>query len=149
MPSPGRRRNVILRCNYEELNALRAGARVLLEGQGESGCSVVAPPTERASVEAFVGRLEGDLAVGTLHEQREVAFALEVIVECLRAEMDAAVVAAHPAAEIAVAAYFDYAHAYAVLGRVWELGEEMEAMIEVVTGAAPTPEIARTFVFPD
>ncbi len=82
---------MILRCNYEELNALRAGARVLLEGQGEPECAVVAPPTERASVAAFVPRLDGDLAVSTLQEQREVMFAVEVIVECLRAEMDAAV----------------------------------------------------------
>lgn len=140
---------MILRCNYEELNALRAGARVLLEGQGESECAVVAPPTERASVAAFVPRLDGDLAVSTLQEQREVMFAVEVIVECLRAEMDAAVGATHPAAEDAVAAYFDYAHAFAVLGRVRELGEEMEALIEVVTGATATPEVARTFVFPD
>lgn len=140
---------MILRCNYEEVNALLAGARVLLEGPGEAGCPVVAPPTERASVEALVGRLDGDLAVSTLHEQREVAFAVEIIVECLRAEMDAAVVATHPAAEVAVAAYFDYAHAFAVLGRVRELGEEMEALIEVVTGEAATPEVARSFVFPD
>ena len=49
----------------------------------------------------------------------------------------------------AVAAYFDFAHSLSVLGRIQELGAEMEAMIELVTGAPATPEIAMDFQFPD
>ena len=49
----------------------------------------------------------------------------------------------------AVSSYFLYAHALSVLHRVVELGQEMESLIEVMTGAPPTPELAATFRFPD
>lgn len=140
---------MILQCNYEEVTALRAGAHVVIGGEGEAGGPVAAPPAERASVEALLPRLAGDVSVHTLEDQRTVAFAVRVIVECLREEMEVRVVEGHAAAETAVAAYFDFAHALSVLARVREMGEEMEAMIEVVTGEAVTPETARGFVFPD
>jgi hypothetical protein len=139
---------VILSCNFEELGALKQGAAALLgEGLGE-GAPVAAPPEGRAVVEALLPRLSGDLAIETLAEQREVFKAVAAIVAHLREEMDLSVMATHPADEIAVASYFLYAHALAVLARLSEMGQEMEALIEVVTGEPATPEIAATFLFP-
>jgi hypothetical protein len=110
---------------------------------------VLAPPESRARVEALLPRLKGDLSVSTLAELRAVRVALEAIVEHLREEMEAHVLASHAADESAVNAYFAFAHALTVASRVRELGEEMEAIIELVTGDSPTPEAVRTFRFPD
>ena len=141
---------MILQCNYEELRALKQGARVFLGGGEEADtCAVAAPPEERARVEALLPRLEGDVGVPTLAEQIALETAVEAVVGCLRAEMEAHVVATHPADEVAVAAYFDFAHALAVLGRLREMGSEMRALIEVVTGAPATEHVADVFRFPD
>lgn len=141
---------MILHCNYEELRALRQGAHVLLEHGGqEAGSSVAAPPEDVGDVERLLPRLDGDLGIETLDEQRAVAAALRAIVASLRTNMEEAVVASHPGHETAVEAYFDYAHALSVLERAEEMGAEMEALIEVVTGSVATDGVARTFVFPD
>ncbi len=140
---------MILTVNFEEIQALRAGADTVLREAPDDGPAVAAPPEERALVEALVHLLEGDLAVETLHEQREVETAVRTIARALHAEMDQTVLQTHPAHEGAVAAYFDYAHARAVLGRVEELGAHMEALIEVMTGRPATPEVARSFAFPE
>lgn len=141
---------MLLRCNFEEITAVAHGARAFLvrEHEGESG-AVAAPARSRAVVEALVPRLTGDMVVETLAEQQAIEAALAVIVESLRVEMDAAVLAAHAADEMAVAAYFDYAHALTLLSRAREMGREMAAVIELVTGAPPTSEVALTFQFPD
>ena len=141
---------MILRCNYEEVEALRGGARALLDRRsGSSPVGVLAPPESRARVEALVPRLKGDLSVSTLAELRAVRVAVEAIVEHLREEMEAHVLASHAADESAVNAYFAFAHALTVASRVRELAEEMDAIIELVTGDSPTPEAVRTFRFPD
>lgn len=141
---------MILYCNYEELRALRHGARAVLGDEvGETYAPVAAPPQARAEVEALVPRLAGDMGIRTLSEQRGVRSGVAFIVECLRSEMEAMVVNTHPAAEGAVAAYFDFAHALAVRDRLDEMGQEMEALIEVVTGSPADDASARTFVFPD
>lgn len=141
---------MILRVNYEEIQALRAGARMFLAQAGSVGRGAVLAPTEsRARVEALVARLEGDLSLGTLEELRKVQTGVAAIVESLRVEMESAVLAAHPADEAAVAAYFDFAHGLAVASRLREMAEEMEALIELVTGEAPSLESARSFRFPD
>jgi hypothetical protein len=142
-----RRREMILHCNYEELGALKQGASVLL-GRGRGGGSpVAAPPEGRAEVEALLPRLNGDLTIETLVEQRWVARAIQAIVERLKEEMDLFIITSHPADESAVTSYFEYGHALAVLARVIEMGQEMEALIEVVTGAPPSPEVAKAFLF--
>jgi hypothetical protein len=141
--------DVILHCNYEEINALRAGARTVLGRAPEGLHAVAAPPRGRAEVEALLPRLEGDFAFHTLSDIRRVEAAVDAIVSSLRAEMDALVLATHPAHEGAVAAYFDFAHALAVLGRLREMEGEMEAVIEVVTGTAADEDVAQEFVFPD
>jgi hypothetical protein len=79
---------VILQCNYEELRALREGARVFLDAGEESGvCAVAAPPEERQRVRALLPRLEGDVGVPTLADQMALEAAVEAIVSCLRTEM--------------------------------------------------------------
>jgi len=139
---------MILNCNYEELGALRQGADALL-GESRGGeASVAAPPEGRQEVESLMLWISGDLAIETLAEQRRVNKAITVIVDRLKEEMDLFITTAHPADESAVASYFLYAHALAVLKRVSDLGQEMEALIEVVTGAPATETMAKTFVFP-
>jgi hypothetical protein len=140
---------VILRCNYEEVEALRGGARSLLGPEGSSAVVVLAPPESRARVEALLPRLKGDLSVATLAELRAVQLGVETIVEHLREDMEARIIGTHPADESAVNAYFAFAHALTVESRVRELGEEMEAIIELVMGDSPSAESIRTFRFPD
>jgi hypothetical protein len=140
---------VILHFNYEELVALRSGARVLLHQQDAGEGSVLAPSEERARVEALVSQLEADLSLSTLHELRGVQAAVHAIVECLRIEMESSVLATHAADEGAVAAYFEFAHGLTVSHRLQVMASEMEALIELVTGAPPTSETIRSFQFPD
>jgi len=140
---------VILQCSYEELKALRDGARALLHERVAEPHAVAAPPEGHAQIEALVPRLTGTLSVRTLLEQRSVQAAVDAVVEDLRAEMEMLVTTTHPASEGAVVAYFDFAHALSVQRRVWEIGVEMAALIEVVTGRVATPEVAASFVFPD
>lgn len=63
--------------------------------------------------------------------------------------MDTVVGETHPAHEGAVAAYFDYAHCLSVLQRLFEMGSEMEAMIEVTTGQPVDGVAAASFHFPN
>ncbi len=75
--------------------------------------------------------------------------AVAIIVEILRVEMESLVTANHPAHEVAVSAYFDFAHALSVQTRLCEVGLEMAALVELVTGGSVTEELAHDFVFPD
>ena len=140
---------VILHFSYEELRALRAGADVFLEVEGVATGAVLAPSESRARVEALQPLLLGDLSLSTLEELWGVQAAVTAIVECLRAEMESVVVAMHAADEGAVAAYFDFAHAFIVSHRIGELVGEMVALIELVTESPPSNETARDFQFPD
>lgn len=140
---------MILQCTFEELRALREGARTFLGGDAPAPAAVAAPPAERVAVEKLLPRLTGDLSISTLADQRRVEDGVDAVVETLRIEMEALVLTTHAGSESAVAAYFDFAHSLSVLGRIQELGAEMEAMIELVTGSPATPDIAATFQFPD
>jgi hypothetical protein len=140
---------LILHCNYEELRALMSGGRSLLEGGAEEISYVLAPPENRARVEALLPLLDGDMSVTTLAELSGVTLAVDAILEYLRAEMEATVIATHAADEVAVAAYFDFAHVLTVRQRLHDLAAEMEALIELVTGAPPDSETALTFRCPD
>jgi hypothetical protein len=146
--SPSGRKDMILRCNFEELGALRNGAHTLLGERSGERSPVAAPPKGREEVEGLLPRLTGDLTMETLADQRRVLKGVMAIVAHLKEEMDLSVLTTHPADESAVSSYFFYAHALAVLQRVSDLGQEMEALIEVVTGAPATPEVAATFRFP-
>lgn len=140
---------MILYLSYEEVQALRLGARNFLRDEGAGACAVAAPPAARAEVSALEEQLVGDLEVETLAQQRSLASAISAITECLRVEMETAVGETHPAHEGAVAAYFEYAHTLSVLSRLREMGKEMEAMIEVMTGRSADVAAAATFQFPD
>jgi hypothetical protein len=142
--------SVILHCNFEELRALASGAELLLGGGGSGSEGAVAAPSEvLAPVALLQPRLTGSITIDSLHEQRWVRFAIDTICSHLRGSMDAKVVEYHPAHEEAVNLYFEYAHAYGVLQRLDQMGAEMSAMIELITGAAPTEESARSVTFPD
>jgi|TARA_B110000116_G_scaffold172491_1_gene149124 hypothetical protein len=140
---------VILHFNYEELTALRSGARVFLEREEPSRGAVLASAAERDRVEALLLRLDGDISFSTLAEVRSVEATVGVIVECLRIEMDSLVVTTHAADEEAIAAYFDFAHGFSVAHRLGEIALEMEALIEIVSGTSPTAEAVTSFQFPD
>lgn len=140
---------MILRCNFEELGALKKGATAFLGGSPGEGPPVAAPPEGWEEVQALIPRLTGDLAMETLADQRRVLRAVTSIVAHLKEEMDNHVIATHPGGEVAVSSYFLYAHALSVLHRVSEIGQEMEAIIEVMTGSPPTPEVAVSIRFPD
>ncbi len=140
---------MIVHFNFEELTALKAGARQVLDGYAPEHGMVAAPPEEREQVAALVPRLVGDFSVTTLGEQRSLLHAVAIIVGILRVEMESMVATNHPADELAVSAYFDFAHAFSVQARLYELGLEMEALVELVTGGSVTEELARDFVFPD
>jgi len=140
---------VIVHCNFEELTALKAGARQVLDGYAPEHGVVAAPPEEREQVAALVPLLGGDFSGTTLAEQRSLFQAVSIIVEILRIDMESMVTADHPAHESAVAAYFDFAHAFSVRARLHEVGLEMEALVELVNGGPVTEELARDFVFPD
>jgi hypothetical protein len=120
----------------------------LAVGEGHP-TAVAAPPGVRADLDRLTSTLDGDLTLSTLDDQRALERALESVVAALRVEMEVAVVASHPAAEPAVSAYFEFAHALSLLERIRTVGAEMVALIEVVTGEPPTEETSRTFVFPD
>jgi hypothetical protein len=139
---------VILSLNYEELQAVRSATQGALGTEAGDTCAIAAPPQAREDLERLLPRLDGEIPLETLEEQKSVERALEVIVECLREEMESAVLVTHPADEGAVAAYFGFAHALSVLHRVREIGEEMEALIEVMTGSPVTPELERSIRFP-
>ncbi len=140
---------MIVHCNFEELTALKAGARQILDGYAPEPGVVAAPPEEREQVAALLPHLSGDLSIETLAQQRALCGAVAVIVEILRVEMETTITTMHPAHEGAVAAYFDFAHGLSVLSRLEELGHEMQALIELVTEGPITDALARDFVFPD
>ena len=105
--------------------------------------------TAREQVAALMPWLGGDFSVITLAEQRSLLHAVTIIVEMLRVEMESMVATNHPAHEVAVSAYFDFAHAFSVQTRLYEVGLEMEALVELVSGGPVTDELARDFSFLD
>jgi hypothetical protein len=141
---------VILHCNFEELRALASGAELLLADGGNAPTGAVAAPAEAlAQVSLLQPRLNGSLSIETLSEQRWVRRAVAAICQNLHDRLDEKVLEYHPAHEEAVALYFDYAHAFAVLKRLDVMGKEMVGMIELITGETASDEAARTINFPD
>jgi hypothetical protein len=138
---------MILHCNFEELSAVGACAGRLREGVDSGG--VAAPPEILADIDALAARLSGDLTVASLHELRVVRRALEFLLADARARTDAFIIAQTPAAESAILSYFEYAHLLSLVDRATRLGEQMTAMIEIMTGQPVTDEAARNFSFPE
>lgn len=140
---------MILYCNYEELTALKAGTRVLLDRAEADSERARLSPRLRADVENLLPLLDGDISLSTLGEVLSVERAVIAIVRHMRVDMETKVVVTHPAEEGAVAAYFDFAHGFVVEHRVREMAAEMEALIELVTGEEPTREAVGSFDFYD
>lgn len=141
---------MILSFNFEELRALESGADLLLsEPQSVSESAVAAPAEALVQVEVLRGRLTGDMSVTTLSQQRAIRSAVLLISEGLHERLETSVLEHHPAHEEAVALYFDYAHSLTVLRRVDQLGSEMTAMVELITGAPATAAASATITFPD
>lgn len=141
---------MILHCNFEELQALSTGAEMVLSVTTASGDSPIATPPEAvAAVETLAPHFTGDLSVSTLAEQRQLRDAVSLICDGLHTRMDEVIVEYHPAHEEAVSLYFDYAHVRTVLERVDRIGDEMDAIIELITGAPATDESAASVTFPD
>ena len=139
---------MILHCTYEELMALSATAsRVMSAAEGSS--RVAAPPEALADVTYLQPQLRGDLTMATLEEQRMVERAVDYLLDEVRDRMNEYILMQHVGAEDATNAYFEYAHVYALRERVRGVGREMVAMIELMTGAPPTAESARSVSFAD
>lgn len=139
---------MIVHCTFEELSALSSGAERVLSAF-DGGASVAAPPEAVADLEALYRRLNGDFAVATLAEQRRVQRALDFLVDELRERMEYVLLDQYVGAEDAVNAYFDFGYVLTVRDRVRGVGREMIALIELMTGGAPTEESARAVTFPD
>lgn len=140
---------MILTFSYEELRALAVGADLLLSRWDLSSPGLIAaPPESLAEVELLRLRLTGPLSIDTLSEQRSLRGAVAMICDDLHDRMEAKVIEYHPAHEEAVALYFDYAHTFSVLARLDQIGAEMSAMIELMTGESPSKE-SSAIAFPD
>ncbi len=129
---------MILRCNFEELRALASAGEALLAAPGTTG---------QAKVEQLLPRLTGDVSIDTLDEQRRVRSAVSTIVTELRDRMDREIISHGPGHEDAVNLFFDYGHSRSVLFRLDEMGSEMEAIADLLTGGHP--ELAGAITFPD
>jgi hypothetical protein len=138
---------MILHCTFEELSVLGAAAERVLHAPDAGG--VAAPPQVMADLEALAPRLTGDIGVQTLHEVQSIQRAGSFLLEDARERADAMILEQHPAAEAAVVAYFEYAHLLTFLDRVNRMGAQMKALIELMTGEAPTESGARRVSFPD
>lgn len=139
---------MILHCTYEELTALGATASRVVS-TAEDSARIAAPPQALADVMALQPRLRGDLSITTLEEQRLVERAVDYLLDELRERMNEFILLQYVGSEDSVNAYFDYAHVYALRQRVRGIGREMIAMIELMTGGAPTEESARGVTFQD
>jgi hypothetical protein len=138
---------MILQCSFEEITAATAAAGRVLVGTGSG--SVAAPPQVAAEIEALMPRLTGDLSIDTLSELRAVERALQYVLECARDRTDAFIIDQHPAAEAAVASYFEFAHILTLTDRTRRLGAQMSALIELMSGAPVTDASAAHYQFPD
>ncbi len=140
---------MIMYCTFEELSALVAGAQRVLSEADDAAVVVAAPPQIVADLEALTPRLTGDLVIITLAEQRSVARASAYILADLKQRMDSTIVEENPASEASVQAYFEYANVLTFEDRLRRIGDQISALVELMTGAPPTEETARTLSFPE
>ena len=61
---------MIVHCNFEELSALKVGARQVLDGYAPEPGMIAAPPEEREQVAALMLRLGGDFSIKKLMTKR-------------------------------------------------------------------------------
>lgn len=140
---------MILFLSFEELSALGASAGHVLAAGSHAGHGIVAPPQFLARIEQFSQRLAADITVENLEDQRDIQRIVEHLLAGCRARLDDMVLTHHAADESAVAAYFEYAHVLTVSRRVRAIGDEMAALVELMTGDDPDSDAARRFTFPE
>lgn len=140
---------MILYLNFEELSALNTSAAEVLADEAAGAHGISAPPQVLAEIEQLVPLLDGDVHLRSLDEQRRVERAVRHLTLYARRQMEHAVLEQHPAAETAVAAYFEYAHLLAVGQRLDTMGEEMAALVRLLTDYHPESEAGRRFAFPE
>ena len=140
---------MILRFNFEELRALASAGEAYVGGvfAGSSRGPASAPADSIARVEMLLPRLTGDFSIETLEEQRWVREAVWSLCEDLRGRMDEKIIAFSPGHEDAVSLYFEYGHSRTVLNRLDQMGAEMEAILDLMTGGRR--ELAGSVTFPD
>jgi hypothetical protein len=138
---------MILHCTFEELSVMNAAAERVLANAGDGG--VAAPPQVITDIEALSPQLSGDIGVESLSELQSIQRAVQYLLEDARERTDALILQQHPAAEMAVLSYFEYAHILTFMERVDRVGAQMSALIELMTGTAPTEETARQVSFAD
>jgi len=138
---------MILHFTFEELSALDAAIERVLDSA--EGGGVAAPPQVITDLESLAPRLVGDISVDTLADQLAIQRAIEFLITETRDRTDFFILDEHPAAESAVSAYFEYAHILTVLERVRQMGEEMKAIVSLMTGEQPSDETARSVSFED
>jgi lipoate synthase len=138
---------MILHFTFEELSALDAAIERVLDSSDTGG--VAAPPQVLTDLESLAPRLVGDISVDSLAEQLAIQKAIEFLLAETRDRTDSFILDEHPAAESAVRAYFEYAHILTVLERIRQMGEEMKAIVSLMTGEAPSDETARSVSFED
>lgn len=137
---------MILRMSFEEVSTLNSVTERLASTWGGGG--IAAPPEVLAEMEARAP-LRGDISIVTLAQQRRLMGAVDYILGDLKERMDTLIVELYVGAEDAVTAYFDYANVLSLRDRLDLMGREMAALIELMTGEAPTQAIAEVVEFPD
>lgn len=125
---------MILHCNFEELRALASASETIV-ADPHPGAGT---PNGAAMVEQLLPRLNADLSIDTLLDQRRVAAAVRFVCGDLQRRLDERIIESSPADEDAVALYFDYGHSRTVLHRLELMGAEMEAIADLIGGGALT-----------
>ena len=123
---------MILHCNFEELKALSSASEAIIAHPAAG------MPDGVTMVEQLLPRLDADLSIDTLLDQRRVAAAVRFICGDLHRRLDERIIESSPADEDAVALYFDYGHSRTVLHRLDQMGAEMEAIADLIGGGALT-----------
>lgn len=136
---------MILRLSFEEVTALNAAARRLLSAPGDGG--VLAPPEAMAELESRLP-LEGDISVLTIAEQAQLLGAFDMLLDHLKRRMDALIVEEYVGSDDSVNAYFDYANVLGTRSKLMRLGEEMTAVIEIISGEGSRADV-EGLSFPD
>lgn len=125
---------MILTISYEELQALHSGAHNLLDDRSSAVGTLPVPRETLVQVALLEEELGSYMSIDTLEEQQRIRSAVQAVCDRLHSQMEEAVLESHPADEEAVAQYFNYAHCFGVLGRVDEIGAQLEAMRSVMRG---------------
>jgi hypothetical protein len=116
---------MICPCNFEELQALTAGASSLLEHRRGSQARLI---------QELLDQLDGDLDLPSAEAGERTLSGVSAVVQHLREGLDDVILATHPAAEESVDAYFNYAHALTVQHRLEVLEEERRALESLMKG---------------